>query len=241
MINEYQIEILYLFAVILIPVIFVLIRWKKISVYYKIALFSTFLLSSIFLIGCARDATYYSLVSYNVNLEESQAGKKYEFEVNNGTLLNYFASFTIVHSTPDDVEYKSLYTTEWPETKNNELEIFIGNQDEDRYYTKTFDGDRVYGRFNISSGDFDYGKYVDFTEKNKKTKIIYKFNSEPTEDIESMKLNFEAMESGDFYEAMGYLWFFMTIFVYGSLVVVFVIRLIIKIVKRFINRKREVN
>jgi len=215
-------ELIVLYLVVLIPVIIIFLRWKKINKVYKIVILTAFLLSSYFIIPNLINSFYLKPVSYEIDLSQNQAEKVYEMEFRQGFLNRYLAGFEIFHQVPEDIEFKSLYNSPWPSINNNDIEIIIDN--------KYIDGD--YGAYDISDGEFVYGVPVSFSEPFKNTKLTYKINNNPPEEIKKVVLSLEYSGMKDFYVNVYVTRMLSILFMYGSILVVFVIRFIISRMKK---------
>jgi hypothetical protein len=182
-------ELIILYLVILLPVIIISLKWKRINKAYKIVIFISFLLSNFLIIPSLINIFYLKPVSYEIDLSQNQKGKIYEMDFKQGFLKNYLAGFEITHKVPEDIKLKSLYNSSWPSIDNNDIEIIIDN--------KYINGD--YRAYNIREGEFVYGLPVSFFEPFKKTKLTYKINNNPPEEIKKVILSLEYDYMKDFY------------------------------------------
>ncbi len=195
-----------------IPLIYVLIKWKKTPVILKLLVVLTFLYSLPFY----WDTLFHKPIGYDIDLSQNLTGKEYSFEIYPGK-RNYVIGFQITTTNICGCGCLAKDSDSgWPKDGINDAEIVLQNV----IYPKLIIN-REYVRFNclgsLENSQFLYGRIVEFQNLFKKTKVIYKIKTQPTRQIGSIVLTMDLLGYDDKGIGFSFGLIFYVIIIYGTI------------------------
>ena len=203
-------------VIVSLPLLYLIIFWKKTKTILKIIIIITFLLTLPTLFQEIKfESSLQHPIYTELNLIVNQTGKIYEFEVS--PLKGYYiAGFEVINSLPNNFDYAYDDSNSWP-NNHEDIEIIITNGET----LNKYDPQKYNVRYDEINNKqyYSYGTGIKFNKLIQKTKVIYKINKHPNYNIDSVKLVLQSFGLADYqsYHRLGI--YFNIILVYGSIII----------------------